>query len=224
LLLIGLGHKARQGKDTFASECKRAFGRYLNIELHSFADPLREEVREAAKAIFAEAYPDAVFYPQTALRLLCKRVGVEFEENAVRDDDYPWGKQRKLHQWWGTDYRRADDDLYWVKKADAIIENARNTATDVVFFRDLRFPNEFSLMKGQGGYCVKVHRPGWVSDVPQHISETALDGVPFDIEIGVKDENLPLLKQMASQIFLGLLPPDLAIKLSTFIRAYPVAC
>ena len=87
MLLIGLGHKAQQGKDTFAEECKRLFGADIKIGLHSFADPLREEVRQAARACFADLCPGVEFDPQKALRLLCLTHDVEFEENAKPDVD-----------------------------------------------------------------------------------------------------------------------------------------
>ena len=214
MLLIGLGHKARQGKDTFAQECERVLGGVLKIRLHSFADPLRNEVREAAHASFQDAHPGEPFDPQAALRLLCIECGVEYEENAPVDADYPWGKQRKLHQWWGTEYRRAQDDLYWVKKAKAIVEAAQAEGVDVLFFRDVRFPNEYNLIGELGGYRVKVFRPGYVSDVPQHVSETALDDMPFDIQVGVRDD-IALFKRMAVAIFSGLLPDATLSKLAS---------
>ena len=214
MLLIGLGHKARQGKDTLAQECERALGDVLKIRLHSFADPLREEVRQAAHLSFEYAHPGEVFDPQVALRLLCIECGVDFEENAQADADYPWGKQRRLHQWWGTEYRRAQDGLYWVKKARAIVDAAQTAEVDALFFRDLRFPNEYDLIGEMGGYRIKIFRPSYVSDVPQHISEHALDDAAFDIQLGVRDD-LTLLKKLALATFQGLLPDEQATKLET---------
>lgn len=221
MLVIGLGHKARHGKDTFAAAVQGAFGHKLDIRLASFADPLRQEVREAAEALWnthkqiahdfcGDLIPP--FDPQGALRMLCKVHGIEFEENAPVDADYPWGKQRKLHQYWGTDYRRAQDQEYWTKKGIEVIRNAHKDGADALFFRDMRFPNEYDLIGdlnlGQlglfpeiSGWRIKVMRLGFVSDVPEHISETALDHHDFDLRLGVKDGELGLLQDLSVAMF-----------------------
>lgn len=201
MLLIGLGHKARQGKDTFAQSCKDAYGNKMDIRLASFADPLRAEVREAAQEIFTANFPTYPFDPQVALRMLCIFHGVEFDEYAVPDADYPWGKQRKLHQWWGTEYRRAQDPMYWVKKGIDQIRQAAASGADALLFRDLRFPNEYDFLGEEKGWRIKVMRMGWVSDVPEHISETALDHHDFDLQLGVRDGELELLQDLSILMF-----------------------
>lgn len=201
MILVALGHKARHGKDTFAAACREAYGHKLDMRLMSFADPLRQEVRDAAREIFEKYYPGYDFHPQVALQLLCTFHGVEFEENAPADEDYPWGKQRKLHQWWGTDYRRAQDPDYWTKRAIERINAAKVDGADAIFFRDLRFPNEYDLIGFLEGWRIKVMRLGFNSGVPEHISETALDHHDFDLRLGVKDGHLSLLQEMSVDMF-----------------------
>lgn len=216
MILIGLGHKARNGKDTFAAAVREAYGDQLDIRLMSFADPLRQEVREAAREIFNVNFPGYEFNPQEALRMLCIFHGVRFEENAPVDEDYPWGKQRALHQFWGTDYRRAQDPDYWTKRAIERILAARASGADATFLRDLRFPNEYDLLGDLGGWRLKISRLGYVSDVPQHISETALDHHPFDAHVGVRDGELNLLRELSVDTFKRLWQrtPGNALKLS----------
>ncbi len=200
MLILALGHKARNGKDTVAQAIKEAYAHH-DIRLVSFADPLRAEVREAAKEAYAINFPGEEFNSQLALRMLCGLHGVQFEENAIADADYPWGKQRQLHQYWGTEYRRAQDDMYWVKKGMDMIVEAQGTGADAVIFRDLRFPNEYDMIGALGGYRVKVSRLGYDSGVPQHISETALDNNPFDFSIGVCDGHLSALQRLGVALY-----------------------
>lgn len=51
-----------------------------------------------------------------------------------------------------------------------------------VVFTDVRFPNEAAAIQDAGGYIIRVNRPGH-GPANGHVSETALDGFPFDAEI-----------------------------------------
>jgi hypothetical protein len=201
MLLIGLGHKARHGKDTFANTVKETFGKHLDIRLHSFADPLRAEVSQEAFNIWERTYPGHLFNPQRALEMVCDFYGQPFDPNAEVDETYPWGKQRVLLQWWGTEYRRAQDPQYWTSKGRALIHEARRSGADAFIFRDMRHWNEFDLVVEEGGTPGKVERLNFVSGVPDHSSETQLDGAPFHFHLAIPDGQLNLLKSMSLQIF-----------------------
>jgi len=212
MLLVGLGHKAQQGKDTFAQACKDIYGHVLDIRLHSFADPLREEVRNEAIRLFSMRFPAAEFDPSVALRLLCDACGVHFEENSEVNADYPWGRQRALHQYWGTEFRRHQDEHYWTKKAEEIIVKARESRADAVIFRDMRFFNEYDLVEKHGGMRVKIFRPGYLSKTRHHVSETELDDAPFDLQLGFPDSRLDLLHETARFLFPAWLQPGTLAK------------
>jgi len=205
MLLIGLGHKAQNGKDTFADAVVEHWDGRLNIRLASFADPLRAEVADLAREIWAIKMPHLPFDGKAAMFLLCLEHGVEFDPDAPVDATYPWGKQRKFYQWYGTEYRRAQNDKYWVDKGEEMIRQARRDKVDALAFRDMRFENEYDLTGDHGGWRIKVSRLGWVSNVPPHISETALEGHAFDLGLGVKDGQLALLKRLSVQMFNNIL-------------------
>ena len=90
--------------------------------------------------------------------------------------------ERKLQQWWGTDYRRAEDPDYWVRLAEhrAEVLEAETGLTPV--FTDVRFPNEADMITRHGGLLVQVLAGKKIREVrlgmepPQHESETALAG------------------------------------------------
>lgn len=205
MLIIGLGHKAKHGKDTFANAVKGAFGDKLDIRLASFADPLRREVREAARQLWNATKDPMAFTPEQALRDLCKHYNLPFEEDAPVDEDYPWGKQRVLHQWWGTEYRRAQNPRYWVEQGEWEVNRARAEGADAFIFRDLRFDNEYDFLGDIGAWRIKVSRLGYVSDVPQHVSETRLDNHTFDLHVGVRDGELQLIQDLAVLTFKRLI-------------------
>lgn len=201
-VVIALGHKARQGKGEVVAKFQELAG-YLGLtfEKISFADALREEVKAKAEELFYNRYGtlgQAHFDGHEAMRTICEYFGQPFDENPLVDKVYPWGKQRKLYQFYGTEYRRAQDEDYWVKRAE---EKIYASKADVIGFDDLRFVNEYDMIGRLGGLRVKISRLGWVSDVPEHVSETALDGYQFDASIAVADGRLPMLQALAAGLF-----------------------
>lgn len=51
-----------------------------------------------------------------------------------------------------------------------------------VIFDDMRFPNEFRMIKQNGGTCIRIHRPGDPRG-DTTIGEGLLDDYPFDLNI-----------------------------------------
>lgn len=112
----------------------------------------------------------------------------------------PYGKHPKLLQWWGTDYRRAQNPNYWTEKLFASI----SSNVDVALVTDVRFPNEALGIKQRGGYCVNVQRlredgsQYFSCDRPVvHPSETALDGYNWDFYIKTKEGHAALTAEQA---------------------------
>jgi hypothetical protein len=52
-----------------------------------------------------------------------------------------------------------------------------------VIFDDMRFPNEFEMVKRNGGRCVRIMRPGVGSRGDMGIGEGLLDNHEFDATI-----------------------------------------
>lgn len=197
-IVIGLGHKARRGKDTVAKTIIETFGAQYDIRRYAFADELKKEVNEAAEkaggmlALFLQMYsqlPEWVVYDKTP---------------DMTDPLCQLGKQRTLLQWWGSELRRAKDPFYWVKKVKAAIERDK---PQVAIITDVRFPNEFMFVKSLDGYMVKVDREGYVDldTNPAHHSEQQLANAIFDYEITAKEGDLPELKRCAVELFETLL-------------------
>lgn len=159
MLLIGFGHRARQGKDTAASAILNACDLEAQVRIYAFADALRSEVRVACAAMggqheLIQQWKQAGMLPDW----------VTFEEP----------KPRSLLQWWGTDYKRKADDLYWVKRLRKTLDEHK---PEVALITDVRFPNETEAIHEWGGVLVKCERLGAPDVVVhEHPSEAALDG------------------------------------------------
>ena len=188
MLIIGLGHKARQGKDTAATELATLFPPELDVRRVAFADALRAEVGEAIRRAGGAA----------ALVGALQAFG-----NApdwLRAE--PAGqKQRTLLQWWGTDLRRSADPDYWVRRFSGRLDASY---ADVSIVTDLRFPNEADFIRSQGGVLVKVTRttPPDVN-VPEHESERALDGYThwdYHLEAATVDELQAKVRELYAEI------------------------
>jgi hypothetical protein len=80
---------------------------------------------------------------------------------------------RRILQWWGTEYRRAEDPDYWTKAWGRKVEQY-DVGNMYVLVDDVRFINELNVIKEHGGLIVKIERPGF-DGANNHASETSLD-------------------------------------------------
>ncbi len=85
---------------------------------------------------------------------------------------------RPIWQWWGTEFRRFDDNEYWIRKLGNKIAGS-HFKPDVAIITDCRFKNEFDFVKSCDGFMIRVSRP-WPSTAPSHSSETELDEIKHD--------------------------------------------
>lgn len=93
---------------------------------------------------------------------------------------------RRLLQWWGTEYRRAENKNYWVNLAEgAAVRTASQGGTPV--FTDVRFPNEAEMIRDNGGIIVRVTAPLLTRErrlgtlPPEHASEVEMDAITVDL-------------------------------------------
>lgn len=85
---------------------------------------------------------------------------------------------RGLLQWWGTEWRRHQNPLYWIDKTRATIQ-ALEGQSELVVVTDVRFANEVLLIEQLGGTVVRVSRPEADSVSDPHLSEVLMDKHPF---------------------------------------------
>ena len=174
MLIIGFGHRARQGKNVAADA------------IVDYYAEKRETLRKHGLAPYRAPKAQSIGFA-TALYEVCRN------EYGMTEKDAP------LLQRIGMERRELDLD-YWIKRAFANI----SPWTDIVLIPDLRFINEAEYIKSKGGYLVDIKRLNAdgtqhiASDRPaDHISETALDDYPFDFYLTNSHGHQALLVEQA---------------------------
>jgi hypothetical protein len=219
MLLLGLGHRARQGKDLAAESIKHYYDAKSEAALMhvpTWKGSVRVGIFKYATALYAEvnaflaAFKDSKVGPNWMGAMIAEegRGGVaklpdwvQPEPNAVVSELAPYGKHPKLLQWWGTEYRRQFfGQDYWIKKLYASMP----TNLHIAIITDMRFLDEAAAIKERGGYTINIQRLNqdgtqwYSSDRPKdHRSETELDGFNYDFYIKTKDHHAALTGEQA---------------------------
>jgi len=211
-LILGLGNKARQGKDSFVDAVEAHYLRQLaaanmhglskfkgiKIQKLSFADALYKEVNAFLASPAGRCWVSGVEIPSSSGPVIPD--WARPTPNAEVSPRAPYGKHSLLLQWWGTEFRRANNPNYWVEQW----AKALDPTADIVMTPDMRFINEARMVKAKGGYTIRVSRLNvdgtpYVDPTrdPNHRSETELDNYNFDYRITVKSGEMALLDEWA---------------------------
>jgi hypothetical protein len=182
MILIGIAGAKQSGKSTAAEIITELT---QEVFVTAYAEPLKIEVFDVIHGRLEAPRWIRDLIPES-LR------GLTFEE----EDRVYWHKirwinsrkadLRQLLQVYGTEYRRAQDDLYWIKKMaklmDSIQADSRRIQSPEFIFAitDVRFDNEAQLVRDRGGHLIRINR-GQPSGDP-HASERRLD-LPDAVEI-----------------------------------------
>jgi hypothetical protein len=110
---------------------------------------------------------------------------------------------RRILQWWGTEYRRAQDPDYWTKAWGLKVEQF-DLARMHVLVDDVRFMNELLVIREHGGLIVKIERPGF-DGANNHSSETSLDAYQDWDRVIVNDGTLEQFKLQIERLTAALL-------------------
>lgn len=176
-LLLGFGHRARNGKDTICRHIAQEYGNRFKIATLPFAHTLKFEVNDAVEEWGGMVNLFTALANGEVTGAPALPSWVQYDHNPDMTDPLcPYGKQRTLLQWWGTEWRRYQDANYWVKAHRQRVSQLGAQGYQIVLVPDLRFPNEFMYLKSEGE-VYKVERPNFVdlASAP-HESEYALAG------------------------------------------------
>lgn len=222
--LIGLAGSAGVGKDTIADYLVVNHG----FTKFSFSDPLYEEVAQAFDIDKADLYNrEKKEQPMEALNYWYCRddefrslMFVLLEKEGIKYPTDHWPSPRWVLQRWGTDYRRAQDPQYWIRKAVAFVEAWWKQQTERQHDADyvtpgglvncsVRFPNERAFIQQYDGEIWHVRREGWQAamggdSTKNYVAEKGLDPEPQDKIIN----NSGTIEQLgtASSLLLGSVP------------------
>lgn len=189
-MIVGLTGPARCGKNTIADHL---VAKYFFTRI-AFSDALYKEVAEAFDApeslLRDELTKDK---PMRALAL-CFCPDFQFVSAVARACAFDVyfteltrpRSPREILQWWGTEYRRAQDVDYWVKKLAEQMCRITGDGGDIheakVAVDGVRFPNEEAFLRSLPGFEMwHIYR----ADAPQvagHVSEVEQKRITVDVE------------------------------------------
>jgi hypothetical protein len=203
MIIIGLGNKARSGKDTAATGIEEfcALNRMPCARV-GFADALKREFNAALARNSGDVELLLATGPEPGI-LFPKDVKASLDPD-MTDPLLPLGKHPQILQWWGTEYRRRWNPNYWIEKYRLTLAHLDS---DVVVTPDMRFVNEAIAITELGGATVNVRRLN--EDGTQyldksrpagHESEVELDGWNYDYRIIAKSGQTSLVKAYAVEI------------------------
>lgn len=230
VIVIGLGHKARQGKDYIAEHiAKLELPDIQRSYVFHFADAIKEEITNSKREqplikkldrygktyyVLSDNSPNAItpvhLYKPEQVPMLHKL----FEKRGI--EEY-WGmdnKDSEMLQFWGTDFRRKFcGNNYWVEILEQkIVELARGKENCLILIPDVRFNNELEMILRHNGLYVEVQR--YNEDKtrylakdrdPQHVSEMELDKAPADYYIMCLSGDLTALKMRSENVIKRIL-------------------
>lgn len=183
-MIIGFAGKAASGKTTAAKHLLEQSD--TNIVILPMAQVLREEVENFIRQVGSEDQVPLIYGDQD------DKVQIfHINEQLAREQCPVWSNfmvahqdiqdqpgqsavsVRRILQWWGTEYRRAQDHDYWIKAWEKKLQEYDLTTTHVLV-DDVRFVNELNIIKKHGGIFIKIERPGF-DGANNHSSENSLD-------------------------------------------------
>lgn len=154
LPLIALKGAKSAGKDTLAA----LMVQHLGYERQAFADSLK---RATARGILV-AFPGLDMTEEAVLEYL--------EHSKRQDPSSQEGWARPVLQGLGMAGRDLMGRNHWTDRVRFV---------NGVVITDLRLPDEAAIVKKVGGLIWHIDRPG-LSSVDDHVTETALRGIPSD--------------------------------------------
>ncbi len=197
MLVIGLAGQAGVGKNEIAEYLVKRYG----FVQFAFSDALYWEVQQAFGLEDQEMLRNRETKEVPSARLALEHCAgldfvrlvdtmqrtqnpLEWQHNVAGQPHSP----REILQWWGTEYRRAQDENYWVKQAAAFVEQMHflppyPELRPMLFVETgTRFENERGWIKSIGGNLWHVHR-GEDKVLHEHASAIPLPVLPDEREI-----------------------------------------
>lgn len=154
--LIGFSGRAGAGKDS----CAQALVAH-GFHSVAFADELRRQVQAAWRIdprMLVDRTTKELPVPAMAIANCADAAFVELMRSHGEDLQSP-RSARWLLQRWGTEYRRASNENYWIEQALLRLRRLRAGGVHRICITDVRFANEARTIDALGGQVLLVVRP-----------------------------------------------------------------
>lgn len=154
-ILIGLSGKLESGKTTIAKLLWSKF--YNDFDLFNFGDVVKKESSERYN------YPLKWNYSIEGKKKIINHHLLPKKDMTIRE----------VLQWHGTDFRREQDENYWIIKMEEYYDKMKKN----LIVDDIRFKNEADFILNNGGYLFRIDIPDHFTG--DHRSEIELDDYLF---------------------------------------------
>lgn len=174
-VIVLVSGKMQSGKNKFTDICMENL-KDFNVSYDYFA----KELKDRCKQDFSKLVQ--------FLNSISSSLPKELKDQLYTTDENWYETKnpvtRILLQTYGTDiFRNRVDNKYW---ADRLIDNLKNSTSDIIFVTDVRFPSEIESVERvaeENDFLVttlRINRPiDRSDDINNHESETALDNYKY---------------------------------------------
>lgn len=181
LKIIALTGPKGSGKDTVGNLIKEMYPSY-NAKTIAFADPIKTEIQH----IFDLDNSNKDEYDRFKRSTIC--VEGQSERRPHANVSWKYVQARHVVREIGMLMRRYDEKQF----TNYVVSEIRYRPDDLWIVTDLRFDNEYSVLKGLGAKIIKIIRPQYQYD--GHITERAFDDHLVD-RVLMNDGDKDYLKQ-----------------------------
>ena len=170
-MILGLAGRAGAGKDTCADVLCQAHQFYRM----AFADALRKEIIDAF-GIDASVFDVSLKERKAAALAIGRCSDADFMSLMVKRGETITAPRspREIMRWWGTEYRRAQNLVYWLDKASQEVNEAVRRGYRRVVITDVRFRNEADFVRYYNGQVWMIDRADANAAPADHQSEIEL--------------------------------------------------
>lgn len=192
MLILGLAGQAGAGKNEVANHLVQRYG----FVQFAFSDALYHEVQQAFgledQSLLRDRATKETPIPQLAIGECHDKGFQDRMMNGFVAKEPAAGSMvrspRQILQWWGTEYRRAQDENYWVKRVHEFVKAMHflppypELRPALFVETGTRFENEREWIKALGGNVWHIHR-GSDEVLHDHASAAPLPVLPPEREI-----------------------------------------
>lgn len=192
MVVYGITGKKEHGKDSFAALVK-AYNK--DFQILRFADDLKLMASEIfdiplelmhSTAGKTHIFPEPIFM-DNYLTKMQDVTGLAIQGKVITAKSL-----RELLQFFGTEYVRSVEDLYWINRVTSKIQGRPTLITDT------RFLNEEASIRNIGGKIIRINRIDAPETEDSHKSETEMDKIVADVTLGTVTGKY-ILQEMAAQ-------------------------
>jgi hypothetical protein len=145
MIIVGLGHYSRTGKDTFANALVDWIGRHSKLKAGKI--PFAWKLKDICHQLYAwDGLREAAFYDTP-------------EGEKFRDIKLPTIGKTPVEIWVAMGTPAVREQVYMNTWIDYLLKS--DHGLDVLVVPDVRFPNEVAAIRELGGTCHKIVRPGY---------------------------------------------------------------